>query len=323
MKIRGFSTGLAAASLMIALPLTSSWSATRTEAEKAIAASDEARKQAASVGGEWRDTGKMVKEARSLLDTHEYLKAIDIANKAKRQGELGYQQVLDQRNVRMADYFRTGKETATVAPAAPAPEEGAMTNMITPELGSVAVLYKGQRVVVKRGHDKQATLPQEFLKTDRGCPPFCVQPMVAAVGVDTIGELELLGYLEKLANGDESVLIVDSRTPDWVMRGTIPGSVNVPWTSITQDSLSGMFDSSDESSRHGILENQFGATRTDKGWDFAEAKTLVLFCNGIWCPQSSTNIKTLVALGYPVDKLKWYRGGMQDWVSVGLTTVKP
>ncbi|RKZ91616.1 MAG: rhodanese-like domain-containing protein, partial [Gammaproteobacteria bacterium] len=26
---------------------------------------------------------------------------------------------------------------------------------------------------------------------------------------------------------------------------------------------------------------------------------------------------------YPVYKLKWYRGGMQSWVSLGLTTVKP
>jgi hypothetical protein len=34
-------------------------------------------------------------------------------------------------------------------------------------------------------------------------------------------------------------------------------------------------------------------------------------------------LKTLVKIGYPVHKLKWYRGGMQDWVSVGLTTAKP
>jgi hypothetical protein len=31
----------------------------------------------------------------------------------------------------------------------------------------------------------------------------------------------------------------------------------------------------------------------------------------------------LIAMGYPANNLKWYRGGMQDWVSVGLTTVKP
>ena len=29
----------------------------------------------------------------------------------------------------------------------------------------------------------------------------------------------------------------------------------------------------------------------------------------------------MIALGYPAHKLKWYRGGMQDWKSLGLTTV--
>jgi hypothetical protein len=30
-----------------------------------------------------------------------------------------------------------------------------------------------------------------------------------------------------------------------------------------------------------------------------------------------------MAEGYPADKIKWYRGGMQSWEIVGLTTVKP
>jgi hypothetical protein len=34
----------------------------------------------------------------------------------------------------------------------------------------------------------------------------------------------------------------------------------------------------------------------------------VLSCNGIWCPQPTANIKTLVALGYPVyTRLVTYR----------------
>ena len=58
-------------------------------------------------------------------------------------------------------------------------------------------------------------------------------------------------------------------------------------------------------------------------WNFENAKTLVLYCNGPWCGQSPTNIKQLLALGYPAHKLKWYRGGMQDWKMLGLTTVPP
>ena len=107
------------------------------------------------------------------------------------------------------------------------------------------------------------------------------------------------------------------------MRGTIPGSVNVPWTKINEDAT-GTFETPTESANIAhILVDQFGAAKTASGWDFGKAKTLVLFCNGIWCPQSSMNIKTLAKLGYPVEKIKWYRGGMQDWFSVGLTTVKP
>jgi rhodanese-related sulfurtransferase len=313
MKIRSFYAGFVAASLMVSLPLTNAWSATKAEAEEAIAAADAARKQAASVGGEWRDTGKMIKEATSLLDTREYTKAIGLANKAKKQGELGYQQAMDQKDAGMSDYFKTGGEAKQTAVA------GA-ENMIAPDLESIEVMHNGEKVVIMRHHDKDATLPAEFLKTDRGCPPFCVQPIVAAEGVDTIAELELIDYLGK---GDESILVVDSRTPDWVMRGTIPGSVNIPWNTVSQDSMSGMFGDSGQSPLDGILQEQFGATKTDAGWDFSGAKTLVLFCNGIWCPQSSTNIETLIKLGYPAEKLKWYRGGMQDWVSVGLTTVKP
>jgi len=149
--------------------------------------------------------------------------------------------------------------------------------------------------------------------------------MTALPGVDTVGELEVLDYLHRIHQGDDSVLVVDSRTPDWVLRGTIPGSVNIPWSKISTD-VGGTFQTPGESETLvQILSDEFGARQdAAKGtWDFSNAKTLVLFCNGIWCGQSTANIQTLVENGYPVHKLKWYRGGMQDWVSVGLTMVKP
>jgi rhodanese-related sulfurtransferase len=71
------------------------------------------------------------------------------------------------------------------------------------------------------------------------------------------------------------------------------------------------------------LELRFGATRLGSLWNFENAKTLVLYCNGPWCGQSPTNIKQLLSMGYPSYKLKWYRGGMQDWKVLGLTTVPP
>ena len=199
----------------------------------------------------------------------------------------------------------------------------AADNKIAADLTSVDVMHNGQKVTISRGHDLHATIPEAFQKTDRGCPPFCVQPMHLAPGVETVGEIEVLGYLKRAAEGDTSVLIVDSRTPDWVMRGTIPGSVNIPWTKINTDTAGTFGTPAEAATIDQILAEQFGAAKGASGWDFSKARTLVLFCNGIWCPQSSINIETLVKLGYPAGKIKWYRGGMQDWFSVGLTTVKP
>lgn len=318
MRIRNFSAGILAAALVTGLPVTA-WADEKADFEKALAAAEAARKKAASVGGEWRDTGKFLKKAEATASEGDYTKAMKLAEKARRQGELGYEQALQEKDAGIPDYMVAGSGGEPVAGAATASAE----NRISAGIESVEVMHNGEKVVVLRGHDNTATLPEEFLKTDRGCPPFCVQPMVAAEGVDTLGELEVLAFLKKTAEGDASILVVDSRTPDWVMRGTIPGSVNVPWNQLRQDNMAGMFGDSDEAQLDKVLEEHFGAKKGKQGWDFSEAKTLVLFCNGIWCGQSSSNIATLVGMGYPAGKLKWYRGGMQDWVSAGLTTVKP
>jgi len=194
---------------------------------------------------------------------------------------------------------------------------------ITPALHSVDVTHKGKTVTISRTSAKDAVIPAAYVGTSRACPPFCIQPMLIVPGVETVGELEVLGYLKRINDGDRTVMVVDSRTPDWAIRGTIPGSVNIPWNKINVD-VEGTFAVETEAETlNDILRDQFGAKLLNGSWDFRNAKTLVFFCNGIWCPQSSINIKTLSKLGYPTYKLKWYRGGMQSWVSVGLTTVKP
>ena len=316
MKIRNFSAGALAAALLVGLPATVAWSADKAEVEKAIAAAEDARKKAASVGGEWRDTGKLIKNAQELAAEGKLDEALKIAAKAENQGKRGHEQALAQKDATLPAYMKSSGEAKHTAAASG-------DNKIAPDLDSVEVMHNGEKVVVMRGHDNSATLPEEFLKTDRGCPPFCIQPIVAAKGVDTVGELEVLEFLKQSAGGDASILVVDSRTPDWAMRGTIPGAVNIPWNQLRQDSMAGMFGDSGDSQVDKVIEERFGAKKGKKGWDFGDAKTLVLFCNGIWCGQSATNIATLIEMGYPADKLKWYRGGMQDWVSAGLTTVKP
>ena len=57
--------------------------------------------------------------------------------------------------------------------------------------------------------------------------------------------------------------------------------------------------------------------------DFSQAKDLLLWCNGPWCDQSPRAIKGLLRIGYPPHKIHYYRGGMQMWLLMGLTTVVP
>jgi rhodanese-related sulfurtransferase len=185
---------------------------------------------------------------------------------------------------------------------------------ITADLPYVDVNHEGKPFRIQRNQDNDAEIDSDYARTSRACPPYCVQPMQLAPGVETIGELELLEYLKRLTRRDGGVLVIDSRDQDWLIRtGMIPGAVHLPWTRLHPAHA-------EPQAVAEILELQFGAARTGPVWNFENAKTLVLYCNGVWCGQSPTNIKQLLALGYPAHKLKWYRGGMQSWKSLGLAT---
>ncbi len=187
---------------------------------------------------------------------------------------------------------------------------------ISADLASVDVMHEGRMVTIMRNQNQENSINPEYAKTSRKCPPFCIQPSELALGVKTVAELEMLHFLKKISDGDASLLVIDSRTPAWVAKGIIPGTVNIPWDTLD-------IGKSDPAAVQGILENQLGASRQDEVWNFDMAKTLLLFCNGSWCGQSPTTIKGLLKIGYPAQKILWYRGGMQDWESLGLTTLKP
>jgi len=187
---------------------------------------------------------------------------------------------------------------------------------ITESLPWIEVQHKGKTVRIERNQSNANLIDLEYAITSRPCPPYCIQPMVLAAGVETIGELEVLGYLKRMSAGDDSILVIDSRDPEWLTKGMIPGAVSIPWTRLHAQHA-------DPAAVAGILQLQFGVSRQGSLWNFSYARTLVFYCNGMWCGQSPTNIRALLAIGYPAHKLKWYRDGMQGWLLLGLTTVQP
>ncbi len=182
---------------------------------------------------------------------------------------------------------------------------------ITADKAEAVITINGQQIVIGRIQDQENTLVGNYARTSRPCPPFCIHPMAAAEGVATLGELEVIAFLEdEVATG--AGLLIDSRLPDFYAAGTIPGALNVPFSILDG-----------ENPYLPELLRALGVTGDPSAFDFSDALHLVLFCNGPWCDQSPRAINSLISAGYPAAKLGYYRGGMQDWQLLGLTVHIP
>lgn len=181
---------------------------------------------------------------------------------------------------------------------------------ISYDLPYMDVEHSGQPVRVKRIQDTQHRLTDDFSKTSRQCPPFCIQPMQVHDEVKTIGEVELLTFVKQKVNNNEGLLL-DARLASWYQIETIPGAISTPFTLFKEPTVS-------------RIVKAFGATEDADGFlSFDQVAELAVFCNGPWCSQSPIAIRGLLNAGYPPEKLAYYRGGMQAWKGFGLTTVVP
>ena len=140
-----------------------------------------------------------------------------------------------------------------------------------------------------------------------------LSPMIMHKDIETFGELEVLEFLEDMQD-DPQMLFVDSRKTQWYESLTIPSAINVPFIYFTER------DKWNEEKKATL--KLFGVKCEKAPYDFSKAKTILFFCNGVWCRQSPQMIEALLELGYPPQKIKWYRGGMQSWLSVGMTSTR-
>ena len=170
---------------------------------------------------------------------------------------------------------------------------------ITPTIDEITVATPDGDISIFRVQDNENRVDDNWARTSRACPPFCVQPMTPAEGVTTIGELELLAMLV-----DPEMLVIDSRVVEHFIGGSIPGALSIPHSEVT-DRL-----------------DELGCEIDFEGFDCQAAKTVALFCNGPWCGQSPSAARNMIAAGYPAERIFYYRGGMQNWRMLGLTVTK-
>jgi len=169
--------------------------------------------------------------------------------------------------------------------------------------------------------DKVASVCKKTFVTHVGV----LQPMTLGKEITTVGELELLAHIKLAQSKPESYVLVDARTKQWYEQMTIPTSVNLPFNEINyeEDKDEDDFENEDAFEEY---EEQYkkifkilNIKETKQGLDFSDAKSALLFCNGSWCSQSPNAIFKLINLGYPAEKLLWYRGGIQDWLIYDFT----
>lgn len=142
-----------------------------------------------------------------------------------------------------------------------------------------------------------------------------ISAITIAPGVETYGEIEVLSFIEAMHDKHNRYLLVDSRGSDWYEYETIPGAVNL-W-------FRPMKYPEDHPEEFEAILKQLGVTlKKDGTHDFGQAVTVLMFCNGPWCSQSPVAVKGLLKLGYPAEKIKWYRGGMHAWKSLSIATTR-
>ena len=140
-----------------------------------------------------------------------------------------------------------------------------------------------------------------------------ISPMQIHKSIETYGEVEVVDYIKEMQH-NSAMLFIDTRGEEWYEYRTIPGAMNIHYVYIMEPEI---FEKEYKAS----LE-KLGVQGGKKPFDFSQAKTILLFCNGSWCSQSPKMIKALLALGYPPEKMKWYRGGMDDWLGLSMTTTR-
>lgn len=110
-----------------------------------------------------------------------------------------------------------------------------------------------------------------------------IQPLRVGPGVETVAELDVIEHLEA------GLPLIDTRHDEQHREATIPGARGIAHELIVEHI--------DELDREAVT---------------------VLFCNGPQCKATPDAVRLLLEHGYPAHRLRYYRGGIHDWMTLGL-----
>lgn len=115
-----------------------------------------------------------------------------------------------------------------------------------------------------------------------------INPIQLAPGIRTVGELEVISHIQL------DLPLIDTRLEHFYEASTIPGARNIP--------------------------HHETRARLD---DLDPGHPTVFFCNGPQCGATPDAVRSLREVGFPEASILYYRGGMHDWITLGLPIAPP
>jgi hypothetical protein len=85
---------------------------------------------------------------------------------------------------------------------------------ITEDISFIMTTESGKAVKIQRIQDTDNRLTDDYTKTSRACPPFCIQPTKVDKDVKNIEEIELLKFIKNKVSSNKGV-VIDARLKSW------------------------------------------------------------------------------------------------------------
>jgi len=176
------------------------------------------------------------------------------------------------------------------------------------EIISTAFTLGGVEKSFSQGQTLDTETLVSFHRKGADCDQICIAPEIAADGVQTVGERDVIAFVASTVSAGNGLLI-DSREPDQRAAGYISGSVSVP-TSLVQSDNPYLTD----------IMLALGARALEGTLNYSDAMPLIVFDDGPTTFDAPALIAQLIAQGYPAEKISYYHGGMLVWTALGLNT---
>jgi hypothetical protein len=173
--------------------------------------------------------------------------------------------------------------------------------------GAAAFMFNGAPIVIAPASTDAARHAALFAAIAPACNPHCIASQTVAEGVATLQEPDVLAFLVSEVS-ENMGLLADAPMPGDRAQGFIPGSVSLPFETVSENN----------EFRDEILK-ALGARAFEDVFNFTDAQDLVVFDGGPTQDDAAMLINHLLGAGYPPEKIRYYRGGMQVWSVLGLT----